>query len=388
MTAHRIGFLIWPSTKALTLALAEEALRVAQRVHPDVVYELSFLQAEAITDAAADSAWQLPGEAWTGKLENFQKLFLLADEPPTALAPALSSALKQLVRSGCVIGGLSAGVYPLAQLGLLDGYRAAVHWRWQDDFAERFPKVIATSHLFDWDRDRLTACGGMSVLDLLLAVLARDHGAELAGAVSEELVVERIREGGERQRIPLQNRLGSSHPKLTQAVLLMEANIEEPLTTDEIAQHVCVSRRQLERIFKQYLNRVPSQYYLELRLNKARQMLMQTSKSIIQIACPVASPRGRTSPAPIATSSVPRRGKIATSGAAAARSNCHRCHRNAGSQYSVFNVGVGRPILRHRHVGYLVDTQIILGCAKVGSDALQALRIERVAAEVKAFSDT
>jgi AraC-like DNA-binding protein len=63
----------------------------------------------------------------------------------------------------------------------------------------------------------------------------------------------------------------------------MEANIEEPLTTDEIAQHVCVSRRQLERIFKQYLNRVPSQYYLELRLNKARQMLMQTSKSIIQI---------------------------------------------------------------------------------------------------------
>ena len=207
----------------------------------------------------------------------------MADEPPTSLTPALSSALKQLVRAGCVVAGLSAGVYPLAQLGLLDGYRAAVHWRWQDDFAERFPKVIATSHLFDWDRDRLTACGGMSVLDLLLAVLARDHGAELAGAVSEELVVERIREGGERQRIPLQNRLGSSHPKLTQAVLLMEANIEEPLTTDEIAQHVCVSRRQLERIFKQYLNRVPSQYYLELRLNKARQMLMQTSKSIIQI---------------------------------------------------------------------------------------------------------
>ena len=279
MTAHRIGFLIWPSTKALTLALAEEALRVAQRVHPEVVYELLFLQAEA----PLEGAWQLPGEPWNGKLEGCQKLFLLADEPPAALTSALSSALKQLVRAGCVIGGLSAGVYPLAQLGLLDGYRAAVHWRWQDDFAERFPKVIATSHLVDWDRDRLTACGGMSVLDLLLAVLARDHGAELAGAVSEELVVERIREGGERQRIPLQNRLGSSHPKLTQAVLLMEANIEEPLTTDEIAQHVCVSRRQLERIFKQYLNRVPSQYYLELRLNKARQMLMQTSKSIIQI---------------------------------------------------------------------------------------------------------
>jgi len=279
MTPHRIGFLYWPGTKALTLSLAEEALRVAQRVHPEVVYELVFLQAEPL--AAGD--WRLPGEPWAGHLEGLDKLFLLADAPPAQVSAGLAAALKQQVRSGCVIGGLSAGVYPLAQLGLLDGYRAAVHWRWQDDFAERFPKVIATSHLFDWDRDRLTACGGLAVLDLLLAVLARDHGAELAGAVSEELVVERIREGGERQRIPLQNRLGSSHPKLTQAVLLMEANIEEPLTTDEIAQHVCVSRRQLERIFKQYLNRVPSQYYLELRLNKARQLLMQTSKSIIQI---------------------------------------------------------------------------------------------------------
>jgi len=279
MTPHRIGFLYWPGTKPLTLSLAEEALRVAQRVHPEVLYELVFLQAEPL--AAGD--WRLPGEPWAGHMEGLDKLLLLADAPPAQVSAGLAAALKQQVRSGCVIGGLSAGVYPLAQLGLLDGYRAAVHWRWQDDFSERFPKVIATSHLFDWDRDRLTACGGLAVLDLLLAVLARDHGAELAGAVSEELVVERIREGGERQRIPLQNRLGSSHPKLTQAVLLMEANIEEPLTTDEIAQHVCVSRRQLERIFKQYLNRVPSQYYLELRLNKARQLLMQTSKSIIQI---------------------------------------------------------------------------------------------------------
>jgi transcriptional regulator GlxA family with amidase domain len=126
MTAHRIGFLIWPSTKALTLALAEEALRVAQRVHPDVTYELSFLQAESPTEGGA---WQLPGEPWAGRLEGCQKLFLLADEPPAPMSSLLSSALKQLVRSGCQIGGLSAGIYPLAQLGLLDGYRAAVHWR-------------------------------------------------------------------------------------------------------------------------------------------------------------------------------------------------------------------------------------------------------------------
>lgn len=280
MTAQRIGFLLWPQTRALTLALAEEALRVARRLHPEALYEPVFMSVEP---AAEGDGWRLPGLAWQGMLEQCQRLFLVADEAPQHIGAPLAAALKQHARAGAGIGALSAGIYPLAQLGLLDGYRAAVHWRWHDDFTERFPKVIATNHLFEWDRDRLSACGGMAVLDLLLAVLSRDHGAELAGAVSEELVVERIREGNERQRIPLKNRLGSSHPKLTQAVLLMEANIEEPLTTDEIAQHVCVSRRQLERIFKQYLTRVPSQYYLELRLNRARQMLMQTSKSIIQI---------------------------------------------------------------------------------------------------------
>jgi transcriptional regulator GlxA family with amidase domain len=278
-SAQRIGLLYWSCTRPLTLALAEEALQQACRLHPEAGYQLVFLKA----DHSAADGWTLPGASWEGRLEGCQRLFLVADEAQQHASPALGQALKQLLRAGCVIGAISAGVYPLAYLGLLDGYRAAVHWRWHDDFSERFPRVVITSHLFDWDRDRLTASGGLTVLDMLLALLAHEQGAELAGAVSEELVVERIREGGERQRIPLQNRIGSSHPKLTQAVLLMEANIEEPLTTDEIARHVCVSRRQLERIFKQYLGRVPSQYYLELRLNKARQLLLQTSKSIIQI---------------------------------------------------------------------------------------------------------
>ena len=278
-SAQRIGLLYWSCTQPLTLALAEEALRQTCRLHPDAGYELVFLKADKFSSAD----WPLPGVSWEGGLEACQRLFLVADAAQQHASPALGQAIKQLLRSGCVIGAISAGVYPLAYLGLLDGYRAAVHWRWHDDFSEQFPRVVVTSHLFDWDRDRLTASGGLTVLDMLLALLAHEQGAELAGAVSEELVVERIREGSERQRIPLQNRIGSSHPKLTQAVLLMEANIEEPLTTDEIARHVCVSRRQLERIFKQYLGRVPSQYYLELRLNKARQLLLQTSKSIIQI---------------------------------------------------------------------------------------------------------
>lgn len=163
MTAQpqRIGFLLWPATRALTLSLAEEALRAARRLHPEALYEPLFLLAEA---PAEEEGWRLPGTAWNGRLEQCSRLFLVADEAPAAVSPALGLALKQLARSGAAIGALSAGIYPLAQLGLLDGYRAAVHWRWHDDFTERFPKVIATNHLFEWDRDRMTACGGMAVL--------------------------------------------------------------------------------------------------------------------------------------------------------------------------------------------------------------------------------
>lgn len=273
----RIAFLLWPDVRPLTVGLVEEALELAARHSSDTPYEVRFLQ------AGSDLQPRLPGGYWEGQLERLDRLFVLADEPSPVLPPPLVAALRQTARAGVVMGGFSAGVHILAQLGLLDGHRAAVHWRWLEEFSEQFPKVIATHHLYEWDRDRLTACGGLAILDLLLAMIGRDRDAEQAGTIAEELIVERLREGSERQRIPLKNRLGSSHPKLTQAVMLMEANIEEPLTTDEIAQHVCVSRRQLERIFKQYLARVPSQYYLELRLNRARKMLTQTSKSIIQI---------------------------------------------------------------------------------------------------------
>src|SRR5690606_34488747 len=211
-------------------------------------------------------------------------LWLVADAErlPVSMSPAMILQLRSLAREGVHLGGLEEGVFPLATAGLLDGHRCAVHWRMLEEFRERFPAVQAGTRLFERDEGRLSS-SGCAITDLFLTLVGEHHGADLAALVAEDLNVERVRDGSEQQRVPLRNRLGSTHPKLTQAVILMESNIEEPLTTDEIARHVCVSRRQLERIFKQYLNSVPSQYYLELRLNRARQMLQQTSKSIIQI---------------------------------------------------------------------------------------------------------
>lgn len=281
---RRVAFLLWPGTHPVTLMPALAVLRSANRVAPEPCYavECYTLDDQPIL---TDEGWQFPARPWPGEASDIARLWVVADNAdlPESLTPQLASQWRAMAREGVALGAIEAGVFALALAGLLDEHRCAVHWRLADEFREQFPLIQASTQLFEIDRSRATTSGGQATVDLFLALLAEEQGADLAALVAEDLILERMREGGERQRIPLRNRLGATHPKLTQAVILMESNIEEPLTTDEIARHVCVSRRQLERIFKQYLNSVPSQYYLELRLNRARQMLLQTSKSIIQI---------------------------------------------------------------------------------------------------------
>jgi transcriptional regulator GlxA family with amidase domain len=173
--------------------------------------------------------------------------------------------------------------------GLMDGVRAALPWPLYgelDDGADAdsvLDRVIVTPSLYELDGGRVTCCGGAASLDFALGLLGACFGAALQSQVQEALCVERVREGSERQRMALQARFGATQPKLSEAVMLMEANIEEPLSTDEIAQLVGLSRRQLERLFKQYLGTLPSRYYLELRLHKSRQLLIESSHSIVQV---------------------------------------------------------------------------------------------------------
>ena len=93
----------------------------------------------------------------------------------------------------------------------------------------------------------------------------------------------RVRSGDERQRLSKPSLGGNSQPSLTMAIDLMENNIEEPLTTDEIAELVLISRRQLERLFKRHMDTMPARHYLQTRLKRARHLLQNSNLSIVQI---------------------------------------------------------------------------------------------------------
>ncbi len=182
------------------------------------------------------------------------------------------------------IGALCTGTYLVADAGLLDGYRCTIHWENMAGLREAFPQLIISRDLFEVDRDRYTCAGGSAAMDMMVFLIAQAHGWELATQVAEEFLVDRIRGQNDRQRMPLRLQLGASQPKLADAVTFMEDNIEEPISLNEITAHVGLSRRQLERLFQKYLHCVPTRYYMRLRLMHARQLLLQTHLSIVEVA--------------------------------------------------------------------------------------------------------
>tara|TARA_R110002167_G_scaffold212382_2_gene416987 strand:+ start:15 stop:734 length:720 start_codon:yes stop_codon:yes gene_type:complete len=187
-------------------------------------------------------------------------------------------------RTGAEIGALCTGGHVLARAGLLNGHRCTIHWENLEGFAEDFPDIEVSEQLFEVDGKRFTSAGGTAAADMMLHLIAMQHGHELAGEVAEQIIHERIREHGEHQRMSLPARIGVRHPKLLQIIERMQQNLEEPLGRSDLAREANLSTRQLERLFRKYLNRSPARYYLELRLHKARLLLLQTNMSVMNAA--------------------------------------------------------------------------------------------------------
>lgn len=210
----------------------------------------------------------------------------------SATTKKLLGWLRREARKGIMVGGLCTAAYSLARAGLLDGKRATIHWENQDSFLEEFEEVNLTKSVFVVDGNRMTTAGGTSSIDLMLKLIADDLGEELANAVADQLIYSSIRTDQDTQRLSVPSRIGVRHPKLSEVIQMMERNIEDPISPSTLALDVGMSTRQLERLFRRYLNRSPKRYYMELRLQKARNLLMQTDMSVINVAlaCGFASP--------------------------------------------------------------------------------------------------
>ncbi len=286
--ASRWAFLLLQNCSLMSLGSALDVLMLVNQASRNAdgpaLYDVLLASADGRPIRSSSGAWVQVDMA-LADLPRLDALMVLADLPlpQTGHEAAVDCIRRFANESTGLLGGIGTGAFLLARAGALRGHRATVDWMYAPVLAEAWPETVVSSHVFESDRQRLSCAGGHAVFDLLVHHIGQTHGAELAGELLGGIGVERSRGPNEPQRAPLAARIGGGQPKLTEAVALMEANIEEPLATEDIARLVGVSRRQLERLFKQHLASLPSRWYLEMRLARARQLLQQTSRSVLQI---------------------------------------------------------------------------------------------------------
>ena len=282
--ALTVGFLLIPNFSMLAFASAIEPLRAANRMSGKELFSWVISSPTGTTPEASNGV-KVDVQGTPEILQNCRLVFVCAGLDVKSYADRETlNVIRRLDRNGAIIGAICTGTYLMAAAGLLDDRRCTIHWENIDGLAEEFPLLEITNELFEIDDKRVTCSGGTASLDMILYLIAQVHGQSLAAQVSDQFIHDRIREPSDRQRMELRSRLGVSHPKLLAVVGFMEQGLEEPLSQTELAMKANLSTRQLERLFRKYLSTTPTRYYLNLRLARARQLLRQTSMSILSIA--------------------------------------------------------------------------------------------------------
>lgn len=279
-----LHFLLLPGFSLFGLSSMLAPLRHANRCAQQERYRWHLLAMDAGPITASDGL-QLTAELGIDDCDTLDCLIICSGDQPEQYADSrLHSFIRRQVAFGAFLGGQDTGAWLLAQAGALDGYRATLHWEYLATAAAQFPAVTFVPELYVLDRTRFSCSGAMSGLDMMLYLIRRQWGEELSAEVAQVLVYSDPRPENSLQRTGRHPHLTRYNQHLSDALEIMEVNLEEPLSIPEIARYLEISVRELERLFRRYLKNTPQGWYRQLRLNRARRLLRQTDDSITYIA--------------------------------------------------------------------------------------------------------
>ncbi len=290
--ASSFVFVLLPNFSLIAFASAIEPLRIANRMADENVYNWR-LASENGETAICSNGSVLNVDCGLEEMDRNETIIFCGGlKIKNAITPKMLAWSRREARKGMPIGGLCTATHLLAQAGLLDNRRATIHWENREAFIEEFPDVELSTSIFAIDKNRYSSAGGTASADLMLKIIANEHGTELANSVADQMIYTTVRTDKDEQRLSIPTRIGVRHPKLSSVIKMMEENLEEPISPSDLAAEVGISTRQLERLFRRYLIRSPKRYYMELRLQKARSLLLQTEMSVINVAlaCGFSSP--------------------------------------------------------------------------------------------------
>ena len=276
-------FLLLPEFSFIGFAALVEPLRIANRFKADA-YQWRTLSLDGAPVTASNGIALHPQGALPDT-SNSKCIFAISSfNPLQHYTPELGRQLRARMQSGATLGAIDTGCFVLAQARLIGTTPGTLHWEAIPAFKERYPNVqVLDEARFTIAPGLMTSAGAMASVDLMLEVISRDHGSELALQVSEQLVSGWVRDRADHQRLQISARYRVHNAKVTQVISDMEQHLETPLSIEALAQRIGVTRRQLERLFQDHLATSPVHFYLGLRLHRARHLLRQSSMDIIEI---------------------------------------------------------------------------------------------------------
>jgi transcriptional regulator GlxA family with amidase domain len=280
---HTIGFLLTPEFSMIAFTSSLEPLRLANRVSGQNLFAWRIYSPDGAPVMASNGVRVEVNGSFADVGPMPEIIVCAGVDVHRHDHTALMARLRRLSFYGVSLGAVCTGTYILAKAGLLDGFRCTIHWENYNAFREEFPEIEVTQELFEIDRNRFTCAGGTAAIDMMLSLISEKKGSEIAALVTDELIHHRMREANERQRMELRARLGVANTKILTVAELMERHLEEPLSCSALAKRAGLSPRQLERLFRKYVGETPTRYYLGLRLDRARQLLLQTSMPILAV---------------------------------------------------------------------------------------------------------
>lgn len=276
----------------LAFSNALEPLRIANRMSGERLYSWSFMSEDGAPVTASNEVRMMVDHSFADVVK-YDYLFLV---PGNDLRDHIDKPLLALLRraryQGATIATFCSGAFAFAEAGLLEDQEAALHWEFHAPFKEEFPQVHLSNAVFIKNGPVMTAAGGQAAADLVLSLIQDTHGRALAETVSDQMLYNTVRQGGAPQRVSFQARYGIRSEKLSQAIQIMERDLDQIITMSDVAEESGVSNRQLERLFKRYLDVTPKKYLMSLRLAKGRQLLQETEMSVTEVtlACGFENP--------------------------------------------------------------------------------------------------
>lgn len=277
-----IHFLPITGFSLLSMTAAIDPLRVANRMLNFEAYKWAIISGNLEAVAASNGVRVLPNYKFA-TAPKADMIFVCASYDVQEFNDqVILRYLRNQAKRKVIIACTGMAPFILAKAGLLRNHRFTLHWENMPAFVERYPEYKVANTLFEIDGDIMTCSGGEATFDMMVTWIGMDHGPEIGSKICSQLNHERLRSSKDQQRIASLAPLAP--PRLSQAVALMEGNLEEPLTGVDLARKVGCTQRQLERLFVQHCKLPPSQFYLDLRLNRARALLVESRLSVLDIA--------------------------------------------------------------------------------------------------------